>query len=245
MSRSATCSRRDQCVANVLQNFFDVLNIFEGRLRNDKNTPAADHQACLRVLPRLSSAIEDSEHAPSRQATLSCIDHIVERFGKKNLDLVIQATDVVAGPKCLGATSQELQITSLLCLSTIVEVLQDGFIPFVPRTLPKALDHLSSKLEEGNCGKLLHNAAYSFCSALLLYIPWAVTGPDLDLILKVSHGSANANIDEEFSVERRAALDLVAKQIQPNECLASLHKTWANAMAEGSVVMSSTDPSIN
>ncbi|KAL8998226.1 MAG: hypothetical protein Q9188_006146 [Gyalolechia gomerana] len=212
---------------------FDALSIFELRLRGDKNTPAPSHKACVDFLPRLSSTLEESEHAPSRRTALSCIDHIVERFGKKNIDTVIQATNVVAGDKCFGAGTEELRVTSLLCLSTVVEVLQDEFIPFVPRTLSETLDNLSNKIEEGDCGKRLHNAAYAFFSALLLYTPWAVTGPDLDLLLRVSHGSANANLDEECSVERRATLELVAKQIQPKECFATLHKTWANAMAEG------------
>ncbi|KAL9030274.1 MAG: hypothetical protein Q9196_001587 [Gyalolechia fulgens] len=212
---------------------FDALSIFELRLRDDKNTAAPSHKACLDFLPRLSSILEESEHAPSRRTALSCLDHIVERFGKKNIDAVIQATNVVAGARCLGAATEDLRITSLLCLSTIVEVLQDEFIPFVPRTLLNTLDNLSSKLDEGDCGKRLHNAAFSFFSALLLYTPWAVTGPDLDLLLKVCQGSANANLGEECSVERRATLELVAKQIGPKECFATLHKTWANAMAEG------------
>lgn len=230
-------------MADILQTCFDALSIFELRLRGDKNTPAPSHKACLDFLPRLSSILEESEHAPSRRTALSCIDHIVERFGKKNIDTVIQATNVVAGAKCFGAGTEELRVTSLLCLSTVVEVLQDEFIPFVPRTLSETLNNLSNKVEEGDCGKRLHNAAHSFFSALLLYTPWAVTGPDLDLLLRVSHGSANANVDEECSVERRATLELVAKQIEPKECFATLHKTWANAMAEGPGVMLPTHSS--
>lgn len=223
---------------NLLENAdietcFDVLSIFELRLRDDKITQAPSHKPCLAFLPRLTSFLEDSEHAPSRQMALSCIDHIVERFGKKDTGIVIRATKAVTGPKCLGAASQELRITSLLCLSTIVEVLQDEFILFVPQTLSEALDNLSSRFDNRNCSKSLHNAAYSFCSALLLYTPWAVTGLDLNLLLTVSHRSANANVDEECSVERRATLELIAKQFEPKECLAALYQTWANAMAEG------------
>ncbi|KAL8943210.1 MAG: hypothetical protein Q9216_001198 [Gyalolechia sp. 2 TL-2023] len=212
---------------------FDALSIFELRLRDNKNTPAFSHKACLDFLPRLSSTLKESGHAPIRRTALSCIDHIVERFGKKDIDTVIKATNTVAGAECLGAATEELHITSLLCLSTIVEVLQDEFIPFVPGTLSQALDNLSSKFEGGECSQRLHNAAYSFFSALLLYTPWAITGQDLGVLLEISHSSANANLDEECSMERRATLELIAKQIEPKECFASLHKTWANAMAEG------------
>ncbi|KAL8707208.1 MAG: hypothetical protein Q9225_007801, partial [Loekoesia sp. 1 TL-2023] len=212
---------------------FDALTIFELRLRNGKPTPATGHEACAGFLPKLSSILEESKDEQNKRIALACIDLIVERFGKKNVDPVVQATSTVAGAKCLGATSEELRTTSLLCLSTVVGVLQDEFVSFVPQTLPKTLDTFSGGLEDGTCSRRFHNAAYSFFSALLLYIPWVATGPDLDLLLKVSHGSANANLDEDCSAERRAALELIAKQIEPRECCAALERTWANAMAEG------------
>ena len=149
----------------------------------------------------------------------------------------MEATNAVSGVRCLGATSEDLRTTSLLCLSTIVQVLQDEFIPFAPRTLPEALNHLSNQLEAGRCSKRHHNAAFSFFSALLLYTPWTAVGPTLDLLLKVSHGSANADMDEDCFTERRATLDLIAKQIEPAECCAALERTWGNAMAEGPEVM--------
>lgn len=213
------------------------MKVFELRLGSGRPTPASGYEACLGFLSKLSSVIEETENAPNKRVALACIDHIVERFGKKNLDAVVHITGAVAGPKCLGAESEEIRVTSLLCLSTILEVAQDEFVPFVPQTLPKSLSALSSELEEGSCSKRVHNAAYSFLSALLLYTPWAVTGPDLDLLLKVSHGSANANLGEECLAERRATLELVAKQVEPRECCAALERTWANAMAEGPEVI--------
>lgn len=146
---------------------------------------------------------------------------------------MLKVTNTVAGPQCLGAVSGEIRVTSLLCLSTVVEVAQDGFVPFVPQTLPKVLDLLNREIEEGSCSKRLHNAAYSFLSSLLLYSPWAIAAPDLDLLLKVSHGSANANLDEACSAERRTTLEFVARQIELRDCCAALEGTWANAMAEG------------
>lgn len=155
---------------------------------------------------------------------------------------MLKVTNAVAGPQCLGAGSREIRVTSLLCLSTIVEVAQDEFVPFVPQTLPKVLSVLSSEIEEGSCSKRLHNATYSFFSSLLLYSPWAIAAPDLDLLLKVSHGSANANLDDACSAERRTTLEFIARQIESKECCAALERTWANAMAEGPEVARSRNP---
>lgn len=163
--------------------------------------------------------------------------HIVERYGKKDIDAVVCVAGAMVSSKCLGAESEEVRVTSLLCLSTVIEVAQGEFGPFIPQTLQKALVTISNSIEEGTCSKRLHNAAYAFFSALLLHTPWAVAGTQLDLLLKVSHGSANANLDEAVFEERRATLELVARHIESKECCAALERTWANAMAEGPEVL--------
>ncbi|KAL8812840.1 MAG: hypothetical protein Q9200_000730 [Gallowayella weberi] len=199
-----------------IQTSFDALKSLELRLSQRNSIPAAGLEACLGFLPKLTSVIQESKDESTEHVALACVDHIVEHFGKKDIEIIISTTSTVTGAKCLGATNEEMYITSLLCLATIVEVLGVDFVQFIPHTLPKSLDSLNSKLDDGICSKRVHNSTYSFFSALLLYTPWAIAGPDLDLLLKVSHGSANADLGEECSAERRATLE-----------------TWANAMTEG------------
>ncbi|KAL8656885.1 MAG: hypothetical protein Q9226_002479 [Calogaya cf. arnoldii] len=216
-----------------VQTSLDALRSFELRLSKKKPEPVAGQDACLGFLLQLTSMVQESTSEPTRRVALSCIDTIVETFGKKNVGAVISATNTVIGAQCLGAASEEMQITSLLSLSTIVEVLGDEFIAFVPRTLPKALDSLNAKLDDGTCSERLHHAGYSFFSALLIYVPLAITGPNLDLLLRVSHGSANADLGESCFDERKVTLSLIAKQIETKDCCASLGRTWANATTEG------------
>ena len=177
--------------------------------------------------------VQESTNESIRRVALSCIDTIVETYGKKDVSAVVGATKTVIGTQCLGAASEEMQITSLLSLATIVEVLGDEFVAFVPQTLPKSLDLLNTRLDNGTCSERLHHAGYSFFSALLIYTPWAMTGSDLDLLLRVSHLSANVDLGDSCSEERRATLSLFAKQIETKECCAALDRTWANAMTEG------------
>ncbi|KAI4281781.1 MAG: hypothetical protein L6R38_003436 [Xanthoria sp. 2 TBL-2021] len=216
-----------------VQTSLDALKSFELRLSKKKFEPVAGQDACLGFLRQLTAMVRESTNEPTRRVALSCVDTIVETFGKKDVGAVISATDTVIGAQCLGTTSEEMQITSLLSLSTIVEVSGDEFIAFVPQTLPKSLDSLNSKLDDGTCSERLHHAGYSFFSALLIYVPWAITGPNLDLLLRVSHGSANADLGESCSEERRATLSLIAKQVETKDCCDALGRTWANAMTEG------------
>ncbi|KAL9594556.1 MAG: hypothetical protein Q9219_006970 [cf. Caloplaca sp. 3 TL-2023] len=218
---------------NILQTCFDTLTICELRLQDNNSMPANTYEACLNLIPKLHVLLQEIADEPVKRMALTCVDHIIERFGKKNTDPVVHFTTILVGAGCLGAASEEIRITSLLCLSTVVGVLKDEFVPFVPKTLQKGLDILGSRLADGDCSARLHDAAYSFFNALLLHIPWAATGPDLDLLIKVSHGSANSHLEEGCNILRRAALGLVAKQTEPYECCGTLERTWANAIAEG------------
>ncbi|KAL8706643.1 MAG: hypothetical protein Q9201_000340 [Fulgogasparrea decipioides] len=216
-----------------VQALYDALKSFEHRLSIRKSEAAAGHDACLGFLPSLAIITQNSEDEITKRIALTCIGRIVERFGQKDTAAVIRATNTVISASCLNAESEEVQVTSLLCLSTIVEVLGDEFVPFLPQTLPKTLRFLNNFLKTDKCSKRLHNAAYSFFSALLLNAPWAIAGPDLDLLLEVSHESAGTSLDGDCVAERRATLDLVAKQIDPRDCCAALERTWASAMAGG------------
>ncbi|KAL8867772.1 MAG: hypothetical protein Q9174_005445, partial [Haloplaca sp. 1 TL-2023] len=215
------------------QAYYEALKSFEVRLTMKGSDSAAGQDASLSFLSDLTSIIENCSDASTRRIALSCIDGIAERFGKKDITAVMNATNTVVGNHCLGADSEEMQTTSLLSLSTIVEVSRDEFLPLIPQTLPKALSLFNSAIEADQCSNRLHRAAYSFFSAVLLYIPWTVTGLDLESLLKVSHGSANTSTSEEWSTERGEALDLVAKQVESKDCCGSLERTWSNAMEEG------------
>ncbi|KAL8725282.1 MAG: hypothetical protein Q9166_007456 [cf. Caloplaca sp. 2 TL-2023] len=215
------------------QTSLDALKSFELRLVNKKVEPVAGHSACLGFLRKLISIIQESEDESTKRVALACVDYIVEHFGKKDVGAVISVTHTLVGTECLRSANMDMHVRSLLSLATTVEVLGDDFIPFIPQTLPESLNSLNSKLDDGICSKRLHNACYSFFSALLLYTPWAIAKSDLDFLLHVSHGSANADLGEDCSEERRATLGLIAKQIESKNCCAALGRTWANAMTEG------------
>lgn len=182
------------------------------------------------------SIIEDSSHVFLRKAAMKCMDLIIEKFGKKDIAVVTTAATKISGPQCLEATDASIQISSLICLATIVEVLREAFIPMIPAVLPKVMDHLAASIEEGVENPRLHNAIYTFVTALLVYLPWIVRGASLDRLLKLSYESANAEIGDACDQLRSDALQLAAKSVEPKECLLALDRTWTIAMAEGPLV---------
>ena len=119
----------------------------------------------------------------------------------------------------------------------MIEVLRDDFIPLIPSTLAKTIDLLASSIEEQNETARLHNAAYAFVSAMLLYLPWLLQGGDLERLLQASYQSANAEMGDEANQVRHDALQLVGRFVDPKACLMALNRTWAVAMSEGPLVI--------
>lgn len=157
-------------------------------------------------------------------------------FGRKDIDAVSAAATTIGSSGCLASAEKSVVIAALLCLATMAEVLGEGFIPTIPQSLPTTMDHLATSLDEDAEDPRLHNACYAFVTSVLLYLPLIVTGTYLDRLLKVSYESANAEMDDECNNIRTEALKLVARSLEPKDCIAALDRTWTSAMAEGPLV---------
>ncbi|MCJ1402119.1 snoRNA-binding rRNA-processing protein utp10 [Xylographa trunciseda] len=210
-----------------------VLRSLEHRIGNENAGNYAAQEACIKFLPELSLLLESSSDMLLLHSATSCIDRVIERYGKKDIEAVAGIMRVVASDKCLGADDSRLRIMALLCLSTSIEILGEAIIPIIPQALPKAMDHLEAILGRENVDERLHNAVYSFLGSLLLYVPWIITGQYLDRALKTSHVSANAGLPAICNEARKEVLILIAKQIDPQECFSALLRTWDSAMVEG------------
>ena len=213
-----------------------ILLSLEGRLREHKATDPCSQAACLSFLAHLRSSIEGLSSVPLRLAVMNCIDSIIEKFGKRDTSAVTTTAMTILRHNCLEAKDASIRSSSIVCLATIVEVLREAFIPLLPRILPIAMDHLAHSVEEDIENPKLHNSVYTLINGLLLYLPWMVQGAYLDRLLKVSYESANAEMGDDCSQLRLDTLRLVAKSVDPKECLLALERTWTVAMAEGPLV---------
>ena len=214
-----------------------VLESFVRRLDDKRSGQIALQDTILAFLPQLASLIKVASDLSLKNTAMTCIDRIIEKFGKKDVTMVTAVATTIAGQACLGADDCSLRVMALLCLATIVEILGDAFIPLIPQTLPKATEYLAASIELNAENQQLHNAAYSFITNLLLYVPWMTTGPSLDRFLEISYESANAEIGGDCERSRVDALRLLAKQIGPKELLVALERTWTSAMTEGPIAV--------
>ncbi|KAK3313850.1 hypothetical protein B0H66DRAFT_364045 [Apodospora peruviana] len=210
-----------------------VLRALELRVDNESNTDPKSRTALLAFLPQLTAVIRESDDMNYKHTAVTCVDKIAEKYGKKDLEAVAAAAATIAGDHCLGQPSQSLRVMTLLCLASLVDVLQDGIVPVLPVAIPKALAYLEESLAGAKPDTELHNAAYSFITALSQHIPYMISGAYLDRLLACSNASAAAGLDDESNSNRSQCLQFLAKLVDAKVLFVAMEHNWPKAVGYG------------
>lgn len=214
-----------------------VLRALEVRVDQESNTNPASRAALLAFLPQLTAGIRESSDMRYKHTAVTCIDKIAEKYGKKDIEAVVAAASTIAGEHCLGQSEQRLRVMALLCLTSLVDVLQDAIVPVLPIALPQAVVYLGESLNEDARDEELHAASYGFISALAEHLPYMLS-THIDRILEVSNASAEAELEEDANDSRVNCLQFLAKQLEAKEIFAGLERNWESAMKSGFSVRS-------
>ncbi|EON97804.1 putative u3 small nucleolar rna-associated protein 10 protein [Phaeoacremonium minimum UCRPA7] len=210
-----------------------VLRALEVRIENESMADSRSRTALLAFLPQLTAVIRDSDDMHYKHTAVGCVDKISEKYGKKDLEAVAAAASTIAGDQCLGQADQRLRVMALLCLASLVDVLQDGIVPVLPAAIPKALNYLQQSMAGLDSDVEIHNACYSFMTALAQYLPYMISGSYLDQLLASSNMSAEAGLDDECNGNRRQCLRFLAKQLDAKVIFSALQQNWTKAVEAG------------
>ncbi len=214
-----------------------ILRSLEVRVDQEKVGNASARVAMLGFFPQLTAMIRESNDMLYKHIAVACVDKIAEKYGKKDLEGVAVAAETIAGEMCLGQDDERLQIMSLLCLASLVEILQEGIVAVLPIAIPAALKYMDAAVKRGSEGEKLHNAGYAFISALVEHLPYMVSGSYLDQLLVISNKSAEAEMDIEADESRIACLDLAAKMIEAKAMFVALQKNFSVAASTGTIAL--------
>ncbi|OBT76755.1 hypothetical protein VF21_04511 [Pseudogymnoascus sp. 05NY08] len=214
-----------------------ILRSLEVRVDQEKQSNVAARQAMLAFLPQLTAIIRESNDILYKHIAVSCVDKIAEKYGKKDIDAVTVAAETIAGEKCLGQDDERLQVMSLLCLASLVDILKEGIVSVLPIAIPAALKYMAKTVEEGGQNDKLHNAGYAFINALVEHLPYMIAGSYLDTLLVISNKSAEADLEAEADESRIACLDLAAKQVDAKNMFTALQKNWSIATECGTIAL--------
>ncbi|OAA53811.1 ssu processome component [Niveomyces insectorum RCEF 264] len=224
-----------------------VLRALELRVDGEAAASVPARTALLAFLPQLTAVIRDSSDLAYKHTAVTCVDKIAEKYGKRDLEAVTAAAAAIAGDACLGQPDARLRVMALLCLASLVDVLEDAIVPILPVAVPRALAYLHASItgsgssssssndnKDGDSPDVaLHNAAFSFMLALAQHLPFMLTGAYLDRLFESAFASAEAGLpeddDHDTNTSRELCLQTMAKRVDAKVMFGVLRRNWPNA----------------
>jgi U3 small nucleolar RNA-associated protein 10 len=196
-------------------------------VQNDKKSVSA----LISFLPSVENVLQQSQEMDAKIISVSCIDRIVERFGKKDTSAVASVAQAISGSQALSSSDDRIRILSLLCLTSVVDVLEDEAISLLPTILPTAFDYLSQAIEGEKTG--LHNAVYTLLSNVVERLGYMFSREYLETALRLSHRSAAGELEDACDESRRTFYQSVSEHIGTQETFAAIKSTWSHAVSQG------------
>ncbi|CAI6336762.1 unnamed protein product [Periconia digitata] len=183
-------------------------------------------------LPLLDETLQKTSNLDVKRIVLSCIESIVGRFGKRDPSAVATIAQTVSGPKSLSSDDDQVRILSLLCLTSVIDVLEDEAISLLPTVLPAACDYLGKAIEDENEG--LHNAVYALLTNTVHRLGFMFSREYLIPVLKLSQQSAVGGLEDACDEERTQFYQSISRNLEPQEVFTAARATWTDAIAQGS-----------
>ena len=213
-----------------------VFRSLEGRVAQAKRGDATLQQTFLEVLPNCCVFIQEAQPVETRHAAITCIDQIVERYGKRDRSAVFNAAKVIAGNAALVSKDIGLKIISVLCLASMVGVLEDECIPILPQVLSNTLGYAEEALTltAGEGGRELQSAAFSFAVSVLDHLPWMFSAQYLDRTLVIAAMSVSQReSSKDVPIGAEHFCSLAARKISAEEIFAAVDRTWVDVTILG------------
>ncbi|KAF2442860.1 hypothetical protein P171DRAFT_363006 [Karstenula rhodostoma CBS 690.94] len=196
-------------------------------LQNDKTSVTS----LVEFLPQLDDLLQQAGDVDVKRVVISCIDSIVGRFGKRDTSAVAAVAETVAGPQALSNSDNQTRILSLLCLTSMIDVLEDEAISLLPSVLPVAFEYLGAAIKEENTS--LHNAVYTLLANTVQRLGFMFSRSYLVPVLSLSQQSAAGGLDEECDEERGQFFEKLSQHLEAQEVFSAIKSTWVNSLQQG------------
>ncbi|WPH03565.1 Hypothetical protein R9X50_00644600 [Acrodontium crateriforme] len=206
-----------------------VFRSLEARVADAKRGNATLQQVYIDVLPNCCVFIHEDQPVATRRCAITCIDQIVDKYGKTDRAATLDAARQVAGASALGGEDASLRVIAILCLASMVEVLGDDFIAILPQVLNKIFDYLDETIAAPLINAGLHSAAFSFATAVLDHIPWMMSSQYLDRAMELAARSAASKQSHTIGSEAEDFCLLAARKVEAQEFFDAANRTALQA----------------
>ncbi|CCT61167.1 hypothetical protein [Plenodomus lingam JN3] len=188
-------------------------------------------QALLSFLPSVERLLQESPDMEAKIISVSCIDRIIERFGKKDLKAIASVAQSISGSQALSSSDDRVRVLSLLCLTSVFDVLEDEAISLLPKILPTAFEYLSQAVGQEKSG--LHNAVFTLLSNIVERLGYMFSRDYLVTALQLSHRSASASLENTCDESRLGFYQSISEHLSAQEVFVAIKGTWQHAVSQG------------
>jgi U3 small nucleolar RNA-associated protein 10 len=199
------------------------------RVGSAKQSNMALRSVFIDALPNCTAFLVASQPISVRRAAIECVDGIAEKYGKLDRAACADAAEVVAGEAALGTAEGGLRVTSLLCLSSMVESLAEDMLGLTPVVLNKALGFLEGS--DAKEASEMRDAVFTFLNALLDTLPFTLSATYLDRAIVAAAKSVQTDGERVWAVQQFSTL--AAKKIAFPELTTSLSRVWETVAQTG------------
>ncbi|TKA26604.1 hypothetical protein B0A50_04712 [Salinomyces thailandicus] len=211
-----------------------VFSALEMRAMDAERGNASLQETFLDVLPNCCVFVQPAQPVKTRLAAVTCIDQIVDKYGKRDRTAALDAAKVVAGDAALGSEDYKLKVTSTLCLASMVGVLEEELISILPEVFDKILGYAQVAFTSLDVDYQLLDAVFGFTVSVLDHLPWMFSPQYLNkavssvgqAVTKVDYEDAEITMPMEFC-------SVVAKQINPQDLFPAIERTFEEVTALG------------
>lgn len=199
------------------------------RVGNAKQSNMALRTVFIDALPNCTAFLVSSQPISVRRAAIECVDGIVEKYGKLDRAACADAAEIVAGDAALGTAEGGLRVTSLLCLSSMVDSLAEDMLGLTPVVLDKALGFLEGDDEDEVVQ--MRDAVFTFLNALLDTLPFTLSATYLDRAIIAAAKSVQQDGERAWAVQQFSSL--AAKKVAFPELASSMSRVWETVAQAG------------
>ena len=181
-----------------------------------------------RVTTVLGTVVDDAQ----RYSAIICIDQIAVRFGKKDPSKILPAARMLVGEHGIGSNTGRIQITALLTLASMVDILREDMLEHVPSIMLRCFQLLVVNSEAQIPKTKLHNAAFAVINSITEHLPFILSGNLLDNAFQAAQMATEMKFDEGDDF-RDQFYSTVARQINASEvfALAQRNSAWAKTQS--------------
>ncbi|RMZ81797.1 hypothetical protein DV738_g1940, partial [Chaetothyriales sp. CBS 135597] len=209
-----------------------ALRLLFNQLHNKPPKDSTTAEAAIAFLSQLRSLIQANRNAALTHAAIQCIDAVVEVYGRKDVDALVDMAGFLAGEQVSIGSSVDQDIVLMLCLASMMDVMGDAAVPVASPVLHKALEALESLTEDEDESGLF-NAICSALSAVLTHVSYMIDDDSLARLLTrllEKEGSSNSKAREDMKLE---SLGLAAQKVEISVLVPILRTTWQHMRADG------------